>query len=261
MERISSKDNPKIKLFQKLMSGKKYRREQNMFVLEGLRLCLDGTLEHADFHCVFITETAEEKYGELLEPLYREYSEKIIPITDDLGEKMSDTSGTQGVFAICKTLDKSELRGTIKNGGKFIILNNLQDPGNMGTIIRTADAVGINALILCGCCDLYNPKVVRSTMGSLFRIPAVEADYAEAIGVCREEDIPVYASVIDSDADDLTDVSFRNGGAVVIGNEGNGLSREDAELCDGRLTIRMKGNVNSLNAAMATGIIMWEMLR
>lgn len=262
MDIISSKDNSNIKLYLKLLSNKKYRQEFGLFVLEGTRLCLDAVKENAELHCVFVTKTAQEKYSEALDLLNEKVGEKLFLISDELGERLSDTNGTQGIFAICNILDKKKLNVTICSNGKYIVLNNLQDPGNVGTIIRTADSIGISAVILCDCCDIYNPKVIRSTMGSLFRLTILDnCNFSDVLTELKTKGLVTYAAVIDTDAIPLTDCDFSGGAAVVIGNEGNGLPPETADLCDKKLTIKMQGNVNSLNAAMATGIIMWEMLR
>lgn len=259
MEYISSKDNPNIKLFQKLSESKKYRTQYGMFVLEGIRLCTDAATEN-NINILMITEDANEKFGSSLQKII-DKSEKTIYISNELGKKLSDTGTTQGVFCICNILDKIQLTSKIKNNGRYIVLDNLQDPGNVGTIIRTADAVGIDAIIMCGCCDIYNPKVIRSTMGSVFRIPIIIDSIDNVIDIFNKTNIITYASVVDDTAEELTSCDFSKSCAVVIGNEGNGLSQETVNKCKHKLTIRMKGNVNSLNAAMAAGIIMWEMLR
>ena len=105
---------------------------------------------------------------------------RIYMISDELGEKISVTEG-QGIFAICGAIDKFSISDTIRTGGRYILLHNIQDPGNMGTHIRTADAVGLNAVIAVNCCDIYNPKVIRSTMGSLFRMPVIDTDISTAM--------------------------------------------------------------------------------
>ena len=130
-------------------------------------------------------------------------------------------------------------------------------------IIRTADAVSINGVFLTDdCCDIYNPKVIRSTMGSLFRMNLwTDCNFTNILNTLKEKSVYSYAAVIDSDALSLTECDFSSGAVVVIGNEGNGLPDDVISLCDKKLTIKMQGNINSLNAAMASGIIMWEMLR
>lgn len=256
---IYSKDNPNIKLFRKLSSSKKERKKFGLFVLEGLRLVSDAINENAPITMVMLTETAYYKQWEMLGFLDKGEFDCVI-ISDDLGLKISSTEQTQGVFAICKALDKLDLSSKINKCSKFIVLHQLQDPGNVGMIIRTADAMGMSGVILSESCDLFNPKTVRSTMGSLFRVPLIwDAGITDVIDFFKSSDVPVYASVIDSDAGDIRDIDKDNGCAVLIGNEGNGLPRDITEYCTGKVTIKMKGHINSLNASMASGIIMWEM--
>lgn len=263
MDLIKSKDNPNIKMYQKLLASKKYRRQYGMFVLEGLRIFEDAIKENAVLHCVFITQSAFVKYGEALNLLVDNNDNKypVYYITDELGEKISDTSSSQGIFAVALK-DMRYTLDTIKKNGRYMILANLQDPGNIGTIIRTADAVGIDAVILCECCDLYNPKVIRSTMGSIFRVPILDnQNITEVIEFFKKNNTKVYASVVESNAVSLTNCDFSISSAVVIGNEGSGLTGEISEMCNEKITIKMTGNIDSLNAAMASVIIMWEMGR
>lgn len=255
MQLITSKDNPNIRFYRKLAENKKARRENGMFVLEGVRLINDAINEGAKLHSVLVTEECAEKLD--MERIPEDVNCYVIP--DELKEKISDTGNAQGAFAVCEMLDKPSVSDTIKSGGKYILLHSVQDPGNLGTIIRTADAVGIDAVFLCGCCELYNPKVVRSTMGSLFRLNVSEVSFEEVFPLFGKNNICTYAAVIDNDAVSVTDCDFSGGAAVLIGNEGNGLPDEVSIICDKKLTIKMQGNVNSLNAAMAAGIIMWEL--
>lgn len=258
MPLITSKDNPNIKLFRKLTESKKYRRETGMFTLEGARLISDALSENAELHSVFVTESFSDKQGEALNfPSGTE----LFYITDELGKSISDTSSAQGVFAICKAVSKPHFSRTVKRGGRYLLLCGIQDPGNLGTIIRTADAVGLDGVFLSDCCELYNPKVIRSTMGSLFRLNVSEVSFKEIFPLFEQRGVPTYAAVIDRDAVSLTDCDFSEGGAALIGNEGNGLPKDIAEQCTKKLTIKMNGNINSLNAAMAAGIIMWELVK
>lgn len=258
MPLITSKDNPNIKLFRKLTESKKYRRETGMFTLEGARLISDALLENAELHSVFVTESFSDKQGEALNFPSRT---ELFYITDELGKSISDTSSAQGIFAICKSIAKPHFSQTVKHGGRYLLLCGIQDPGNLGTIIRTADAVGLDGVFLSECCELYNPKVIRSTMGSLFRLNVLEVSFEEIFPLFEQRGVPTYAAVIDRDAVSLTDCDFSEGGAVLIGNEGNGLPKDIAEQCTKKLTIKMNGNINSLNAAMAAGIIMWELVK
>ncbi|MBQ8623650.1 MAG: RNA methyltransferase [Oscillospiraceae bacterium] len=260
---ITSKDNPNIKLYIKLRDHKKARNDNNMFVLEGARIIADAVKENVKIECAFITDEASVKYPEAVSLLLQAVGDKLNFIPQDIASKLSDTKGSQGVFAIASRLDKTLDIDKINNGGKFLILNCVQDPGNVGTILRVADAVGIDGVFLCGnSCDIYNPKIVRSTMGSLFRLPVCDdLSYSETIGCLKERKISTYASVIDTDAHSVRGFDFPADCAVVIGNEGNGLTHEEALMCDERITIKMSGNINSLNAAMAAGIILWEMTK
>lgn len=260
---ITSKENPNIKLYIKLRDQKKTRNEMGLFVLEGSRIIADAVKEKLDLHSAYITAEAINKYPETASLLYSALGDKVYEISDDIASRLCDTKGSQGVFAISRTLDKSSSWDKINNGKKFIILQNLQDPGNVGTILRCADAVGIDGVFITGAsCDIYNPKIVRSTMGSMFRLPVCDdLSYNEVISLLKERSVKTLASVIDTDADSVRGYGFPEKCAVVIGNEGNGLSREEALLCDERITIKMSGNINSLNAAMAAGIILWEMTK
>ena len=254
---IASKENDKIKLFKKIASSKKYRSEYCLFPLECVRLVEDAAMENAEMSFVIASETTLEKFPELLERL-EEKCGKIIIVPDDLAASLAQT---QGIFAACKMPKSISADELLKERGKYAVLVRLQDPGNMGTIIRTADAMGVDGIIAVNCCDIYNPKTIRSTMGSLFRVKIADADEDEMFAALKNKGIETFASVIDTDALSLTDCSFRNGAAVLIGNEGNGLSRETVSRCDKKLTIHMNGNVNSLNAATAASIIMWELTK
>lgn len=256
---ITSKDNPSVKLYMKLSASKKERKNSGMYVLEGFRLITDAVQEDSSVKQIFFTEDAYEKYyNELSQVDLKEV--KILIISNELGIKISCTEKPQGVFAICSIPPAGDLKKSIKKDGKYVVLHQLQDPGNLGMIIRTADAVGIDGVILSESCELYSPKVIRSTMGSVFRMDVFEISSLDELFSCFEENgITSYAAVIDKDAEDLRTCSFEGGCAVFIGNEGNGLPADVSSRCNVRATIRMSGHINSLNAAMATGIFMWEM--
>ncbi len=264
---IVSRDNPKIKKFLKLQSSKKMRQNEGLFVLEGARLCADAFDEHRNgklqIYCAFASQNALEKYSQFIDVTLfdNQKSDVFFTLDDSLADKISDTKTSQGVFIIAYLPDNSFDSSKIKSDGKYAVLNNLQDPGNVGTILRTADAVGVDGVVLSNnCCDLYNPKVLRSTMGSLFRLNIFVADdFSDVCDCFKSKNVKVLATVVDKDATSLTDVDFSGGCAVVIGNEGNGLSGQDVSLCDEKITIKMNGNINSLNAGMAAGIILWEM--
>jgi len=256
---ITSKDNPSLKLYVKLSASKKERKNSGMYVLEGFRLIEDAVHENSSVKQIFFTEDAYEKYyAELSQVDLKEV--KILIISNELGIKISCTEKPQGVFAICSMPPAKSLAQNIKKDGKYVVLHQLQDPGNLGMIIRTADAVGIDGIILSESCELWSPKVIRSTMGSVFRMNIYESNGLDDLFSCFEENgIRSYAAVIDRDAEDLRNCSFDGGCAVFIGNEGNGLPADVSSRCTVKATIKMSGHINSLNAAMATGIFMWEM--
>ncbi len=256
---ITSKDNPVIKLYQRLSSSKKDRLEYGLFVLEGLRIVEDALREESGISHLILTVNAAEKLGEaLLQADLR--NTKTIVISNELGNKIAQTTQTQGVFAICRIPVKRDI--VFKENGKYMILFGLQDPGNVGMIIRTADALGMDGIIMSGSCDLYSPKVIRSTMGSVFRMEIFIENDSEALFASLENNnITSCASVIDADAERITECSFSGSQAVFIGNEGNGLPPEIAARCTRKITIPMCGSINSLNAAMAAGIVMWELAK
>lgn len=261
MQYISSKENPSVKLFCKLCSDRRARLEAREFALEGQRLIEDALKENAELHHIFAAEGFMKKHGEALDFLPAGYADRAAMISDEVAAKMALTDKTQGVFAVCAMKKPLSADEAVCENGRFIMLHNIQDPGNMGTIIRTADAVGIDGILTVGCCDIYNPKVVRSTMGSLFRMNIADTDEKSAFAAFAAKGIKSYAAVVDSDALSLSDCKFPQGAAAVIGNEGNGLPAEVADACDVRLTIKMHGHINSLNAATASAIIMWELTK
>lgn len=254
---ITSKDNPVIRLYQKLSSSKKERFQYGLFVLEGLRIVEDALREESNITHVILTRQAYEKFGTALFQADLRDTRTVV-ISNELGNKIASTDTTQGVFAICRIPVQKKL--DFCENGRYIVLYGLQDPGNVGMIIRTADALGINGIILSGSCDLYSPKVVRSTMGSVFRVNTmIENDTENLFDMLKNNDIVTSASVIDKDAENINDCTFGGKQAVFIGNEGNGLPHEISVRCDRRITIPMNGSINSLNAAMAAGILMWEL--
>ena len=253
---IISKDNPVLKLYRRLSSSKKERARYGLFVLEGFRIVRDAVRENAALHSLRLTEQAAGRFSELTED-HRGDARRII-ISDELGRRISSTQTPQGVFAICHIpRDRTVIFG---DNGRYIALCGLQDPGNLGMIIRTADALGIDGALLCGCCDLYSPKTIRSTMGSVFRMRISLTDSEEDLfGLLSSNGVETSAAVIDKDAEEISSCGFSGRQAVLIGNEGSGLSSETAARCTRRVTIPMNGTIDSLNAAMAAGILMWEL--
>lgn len=261
MDIITSKDNHIIKLYNKLVSSKKERIRSQLFVIEGLRIVQDAVSENIGIHSLIITQQNLNRYSDLLSQADLKGVKPII-ISNELGNRISCTEKTQGIFAVCHMKKQPDFESTIRHGGRYAVLYQLQDPGNTGTIIRTADAMGIDGIVLSQSCDIYSPKVLRSTMGSSFRMNLwINNDIEYVLDAFKLNNIATYPAVISKDALSLEKCDFSDGGAVIIGNEGNGIPENIVKKCDIPVTIKMKGNINSMNAGMAAGIILWEMTR
>lgn len=258
MKEINSKDNKLIKYVKKLQTSSKFRREEGLFVAEGLRVCVEAALSKAPVKYILITENALSKHKEELTPLLA-YTDEIYLVSDKAMSAACDTATPQGVICVIKTLDNNIDLDTINN--KYILLENLQDPSNLGTVLRTADALGLNGVIMTrDCCDVYSPKVCRGAMGALFRVPLMIVESAPEFIRGFNAKGKSYAAVV-RDADSVCDADFSGNCLVAVGNEGNGLTKETIEACSGRITIRMSNNAESLNASIAAGILMWEMIK
>ena len=261
MKRITSADNPLIKHLSKLIKSSKYRMERGEFTAEGVRLCVDAYNSGCVINTLVISSFALEHYGDVIENLEKT-ALNVFTIPDSLFKKISDTHNPQGVLCVIKALDNPTLFDKIKRNGKYLALDNIQDPSNLGTILRTAEAMGIDGIILSSdCCDIYSPKVVRGSMGAVFRVAYMITD---SIGgfLNSRKDILSYAAVVSPDAPKITDISFDNKtSCVVVGNEANGLKQSTIDACSSSFTIPMKGRAESLNASVAAGIIIWEMVK
>ena len=229
-------------------------------MIEGARLLDDAIKENVPLREGFYTSAAENKYPELIYNLKARLHGQAFEISEEVSKKLSDTVNPQGIYAVAERLDKSDKIGKIEDG-KYLVLANLQDPGNIGTVLRCADAVGVSGVFLCGGCDLYNPKLIRSTMGSLFRLNIRTAEYFSLISMLNDGGFTTCAAVVDKDAESVRDFVFPDKCAAVIGNEGNGLSEEEKSVCKRRITIKMNGSIESLNAASAASIILWELTK
>lgn len=259
---ITSKDNQWVKEWRALSSSAKQRRESGLFAMEGARLCEDAHRSGVALRAVLYTASARETYGAVVEPLLTA-AEHAVEISSDLARAMGDTTHPQGVFCIGKFLDNWRTLDKIDTMGWYGALEDMQDPGNMGTVIRTAEALGLDGLLLSdGCCDIYNPKVLRSSMGGVFRMPLLRAgNMAQTVAALQKKGLTAFACVVDATAEPITTAGMGAGSIAVIGNEGNGLKPETVAACAHRVTIPMAGRAESLNASMAAGIVLWEMIR
>lgn len=255
---ITAKNNTKIKEIKALMTSSKERNNSGLFALEGVRLCVDAVKSGCEIKTVFCTENCAEKYAESINELKRACTNFYF-VSEDVAKSISDTVTPQGVFCTVKMQSKNF---EYRQGKKYIALDTVQNPDNLGAISRTAEAFGIDGMVIFGGCDIYNPKALRASMGALFRLPVkVCKSLEEEIEVCRNAGIKIFATVPDRDACDITKTDFSKGALCVIGNEGNGVSKEIIDVCDSKITIKMRGRAESLNAAAAASITMWELVK
>ncbi|MEG2081235.1 MAG: RNA methyltransferase, partial [Oscillospiraceae bacterium] len=207
----------------------------------------------------YITDNAYKKFmGKADEIL--DSSNRIYMITEDIAEKLSDTVNPQGIFCVVK-IKAMKSEALIENSKKYVALQNVQDPSNLGAIARTAEALGIAGIIIEGGCDIYNPKALRASMGSLLRINLIETKNLQNTIDLAGQNMVIFVTVPDDSASKITEIDMSGGVIAIIGNEGNGISQELINAIPNRVTIPMRGNAESLNASAAAIITMWEMMR
>ena len=261
---ISSSSNQQIKNLIQLQTKAKARNKEKVYVIEGIKMfeevcdCKDAKLIKAFVAESFFETLSSQKndfYKKLLQQEYEVVSDKVF-------KEISETMTPQGILAIVKqpeyTLEQI-LSGDLIN---LIVLEDLRDPGNLGTIIRTAEGAGVTGIILSkASVDVFNPKVIRSTMGAIYRVPFVYVeDIQDTLQKLKEKQITMYATHLHA-THYYDEVTYGNKTAVLIGNEANGLSKESAEQSDELIKIPMEGKVESLNAGVATAIMIYEIYR
>ncbi len=260
MKFVKSRDNSTIKHIHKLVKQKKYREKCGQFVAEGLRTCQDILLSSQRADIFLCSEKFYTRNMELSSRL--EYiSDESVVVPDSIFSVLSDTKTPQGVMLVIKTLDKKDDIDKIDYDGKFILLENVQNPDNISTVLRTAEAFNINGVfITADSCDVYSPKVVRGSMGAIFRVPFYIIDSSpDFINKIYNKHGTSFAACLCDNAKSIKEVDFPSGSLVVIGNEANGLSEATVNACNYRIIIPMTGKIDSLNAGVAASIIMWEM--
>lgn len=255
IKQLLSASNPFFKHVKKLLSQKKYRAQEKLFVVEGERILNDALKSGVRPVAIVLSQTEilknAEKYASVCPLLYS--------LPDPLMHTLSDTSSPQGVLGIFRMPELSAM----PYGDKFLFLNALQDPGNIGTIIRTAEAFGLDGIFYSDDCpDLFSPKLLRATMGGIFRIPVMQIhDPIQFIARLKQLGVVTYAAAMEENAQLLGQFRFEKRSCIIIGNEGNGLSQSFIHTCDTCIMIPMQGQAQSLNAAMAAGICCWEMTK
>jgi TrmH family RNA methyltransferase len=245
-----------VKRLLQLQKKSKARNEENVFVVEGLRMFVEVPKERVEK--VYVSETFYNKKKQELN--WEEFPLEIL--SDSVFKHISDTQTPQGVLCIVKQkmYDMEVLLNIEKP--HFMVLDNLQDPGNLGTIVRTAEGAGVDAVFMSkDCVDIYNPKTIRSTMGSVYRIPTIYIeDTVKLLEVFKEKGIRSYAAHLNG-KNSYDKEDYRKGTAILIGNEGNGLRDEVSNKADIWVRIPMEGQVESLNAAIAASVLMFEVAR
>ena len=261
---ITSLSNNRIKHLAALKEKSRNRNKEGLFLAEGVRMF------------------AEAPIGHLKEVYYSDRQEKIIPkleecekagipveaVSDEVFKKVSDTCTPQGILFVMEQFSYSledlleQARVRKEAAGQeplFLVLEDIQDPGNLGNMLRTAEGAGVSGIILSkGCVDIYNPKTIRSTMGSLYRVPFVyQEDLEGAIQMLKADGITVYAAHL-AGKKYFDRISYQGGSAFLVGNEGNGLKKETADLADMYLKIPMSGSLESLNAAVSAALLLYQ---
>ncbi len=253
---ITSPKNERVKAVIELNKKKKARDEAGLFTVEGIRMVSELPAERTE--AVFVSESFVSEEGERPDGLPGDVPYETV--SDGVFNAMSDTHSPQGILALVKQYEYT-LNDILSAEGsaELLILEDIQDPGNLGTMIRAGEAAGITGVVMSrGTADIYNPKTVRSTMGSIFRVPFIyTADLRAFLRDIKGKGLKIYAAdpegtKIYDEADYTKDTGF------LIGNEGNGLTRESLALADERVKIPMAGKVESLNAAIAASILMFE---
>ncbi|WP_432408677.1 TrmH family RNA methyltransferase [Wukongibacter sp. M2B1] len=259
---ITSLSNKHIKHI-KMLHKRKFREKNNEFIIEGLRIVEHGINSNANICAVYYSEEIikTNRGIELLDNISSNNID-LYKVNDKILKEISTTDNSQGIIGIVKS--QSYDLNKIINKDKFvlIILDRLQDPGNVGTIIRTADSAGVDGIIaLKGTVDIYNSKTIRSTMGSIFTLPVIYVDeITDIINNLRSEDTDIIATTLQAEKYHF-ETKYKKRCAVIIGNEANGISEDLIELSNIKIKIPIIGKAESLNASIASGIIMYEMVR
>ena len=258
MQVISSKDNELVKHIKKL-KDKKYRDESNEYIVEGVKLIEEAVKENAKIKKIVVCEDTTRTYEIPTNVMLEIAKYECIYVTEKIFSAITQVTNPQGIMAIIEKNDKSK---EIDYSQDIIVaLDDVQDPGNLGTILRTVDSIGLNQIIVSkGTADAFNAKVVRSTMGAIFRINIIEVDdLKQSIKEMKKHHFKLMVTSLQTE-NSIYDIDF-NKKIIVIGNESNGVSQEIQDMADEKAKIPMLGKTESLNASVAAGIVMYEYVR
>ena len=258
MQVISSKDNEFIKHIKKLKE-KKYRDINKEFIIEGIKLIKEAIEEKAEIKQIVICDNCQNSDIISKELMYEIAKYECIYVTENIFKTISDVTTPQGLLAIIKINTTEE---EIDYSQDIIVaLDDIQDPGNLGTILRTVDSIGLKQILVSkGTADCYNPKVVRSTMGAIFRVKIIECENLEkTLKEIKKHKFELVITSLQTE-NSIYDINY-NKKVIVIGNEANGVKTEIQNIADIKAKIPMLGKTESLNASVATGIILYEYVR
>ncbi len=259
---ITSTSSSQVKHVISLLSKAKERKKNNEYVVEGSRMVSEVP---ADLLVkIYMSERFQNNNSEYVKELVKKQGisdDSIEIVADNVFDRMSQTQTPQGIMAVVRIKDNS-LSDMLSGNPLLILVENLQDPGNLGTIIRMGEGAGVTGVIMSpNTVDIYNPKTIRSTMGSIFRVPFIYVqDFGEAVSECQKSGVKVYAAHLDGKNTYLGE-DYSTPTAFLIGNEGNGLTDDITKQADTLIRIPMEGEVESLNAAIACTILTYEAVR
>ena len=244
-QRITSRKNPFLQQVKKLLSSRKAREEAQLFAADGTKLLQEAVRYCPGLDTVILSDGVEAEIPDAV---------RVIRVPEDVMESISPMATPQGALFLCRLPEKKAF--VPKKG--MLLLDGIQDPGNIGTILRTADALDIPVVLLEGCADPYSHKVVRSSMGAVFRTEVIQSTWEQVKAACSAAGVPIGVTALSDRAKDLRDSALSQM-AVVIGSEGQGVRKAILDCADAELIIPMNPHCESLNAAVAATIVMWQM--
>ncbi len=263
---ITSLTNEKIKEIKKLYD-KKYRIQNKQYIIEGIKIIQEAFLQKQSFVTIVICEEIYRNVNidkSVVSKVLNENEEKILYVDNKVFNSVCDTKTPQGIIAVLEMKTNNLLCVTNSNNENVLFLDNIQDAGNMGTILRSARAFGFDTVILNkGCIDIYNPKVIRATMGNIFmlHILQLQDEGKEMLLNLKKNGYTVYATTLENSIDIYDVIVYNNKKVLVVGNEANGIQQEILKLSDVNISIPMLNNTESLNVGVATSIVMSEIQR
>lgn len=243
--RITGRKNPLLQQVRKLLSSRRERMQSGLFVADGTKLLQEAVKHWPGLDTVILSDGVEAQLPDHV---------RVVRVPEDVMQSISPMQTPQGALFLCRLPEKTEF---IPQPG-MLLLDGIQDPGNLGTILRTADALEVPVVLLEGCADPYGHKTVRASMGAVFRCPVITAGWEEVKSAFAAAGIPIGVTALSDRASDIRCANLA-GMAVVIGSEGQGVRQEILDAADGELIIPMNPDCESLNAAIAAAIVMWQM--